>query len=44
MVIQGSPTGDHYGAVAIGEVDRRAHAQCVNLGRIVAELAHRLHG
>jgi NAD(P)H dehydrogenase (quinone) len=44
MVVQGSPTGDHYGPVAIGDVDSRSRAQCVNLGKIVAQLAVKLHG
>lgn len=44
MVIQGSVTGDHYGPVAIGEVDERSTAQCVRLGRTVGRLAVRLHG
>ncbi len=43
MVIQGSPTGDHYGPVAIGEPDSRAKSQCGNLGKIVGELAVKLH-
>jgi len=44
MVIQGSPTGDHYGPVAIGEMDRRSEGQCLNLGKIVGQLAVKLHG
>jgi len=44
MVIQGCPTGDHYGPVTIGDLDRRAEAQCVNLGKVVAQLAVKLHG
>lgn len=44
MVIPGMATGDHYGAVAIGDPDDRARAQCANLGRTVAELTVKLHG
>jgi NAD(P)H dehydrogenase (quinone) len=44
MVIQGTPTGDHYGPVAIGDVDDRSRTQCVSYGKLVAELAVRLHG
>lgn len=44
MVIQGSPTGDHYGPVAVGDVDDRATQECRKLGRALAELAVRLHG
>ena len=44
MVVQGTPSGDHYGPVAIGDVDKRAREQCDNLGRLVGELAVRLHG
>jgi NAD(P)H dehydrogenase (quinone) len=44
MVVQGSPTGDHYGPVAIGDVDDRSRKECVKFGRIAAELAVKLHG
>lgn len=44
MVVQGMPTGDHYGPVAIGDTDDRSRQQCANMGRTVAELALRLHG
>ena len=44
MVIQGSAGGDHYGPVAIGDVDVRAHEECAKLGRVTAELAVKLHG
>ncbi len=42
MVIQGSSSGDHYGPVAIGDMDDRAREECLNLGRNVAKLAARL--
>lgn len=42
MVIQGSFSGDHYGPVAIGDIDARAREECLNLGRNVATLAARL--
>jgi len=44
MIVQGSPTGDHYGPVAIGDLDDRSASQCANYGRMVAELTIRLHG
>ena len=44
MVVQGSPGGDHFGPVAIGEPDDRAREQCRKLGRIVGELSVKLHG
>ena len=44
MVIQGSFMGDHYGPVAVGDVDARARKQCTNLGKSVAALAVKLHG
>lgn len=44
MVVQGSVMGDHYGPVAIGDVDERSREQCLNHGKILAELAVRLHG
>ena len=44
MVIQGSAMGDHYGPVAVGDVDDRAIKYCHKLGKSVAELAVKLHG
>jgi len=44
MIIQGTPSGDHYGPVAIGDVDGRAKEGCLKLGRLVANLAVKLHG
>ena len=43
-VVPGSPTGDHYGPVAIGDVDQRSRGECTKLGKLVAQLAARLHG
>lgn len=44
MVIQGTASGDHYGPVAIGDLDDRSRKECLKLGRNVAALAVRLHG
>ena len=44
MVVQGLHQGDHYGPVAIGDLDDRSRAQCLRYGRAIAELAVRLHG
>jgi NAD(P)H dehydrogenase (quinone) len=44
MVVAGSATGDHYGPVAIGKGDERSAGMCENYGRLVAELAVKLHG
>jgi NAD(P)H dehydrogenase (quinone) len=44
MVVQGTASGDHYGPVAIGDVDDRARKECRKLGRNVAALTKRLHG
>jgi NAD(P)H dehydrogenase (quinone) len=41
MIIQGDPSGDHYGAVAIDAPDARASKQCVRLGSRVAKLIKR---
>jgi NAD(P)H dehydrogenase (quinone) len=38
MIIQGDPSGDHYGAVSIGAPDARAKRQCERLGSRVAKL------
>jgi NAD(P)H dehydrogenase (quinone) len=44
MIIQGDPSGDHYGAVAIGAADARATKQCIRLGSRVAKLVKKLYG
>ena len=44
MVIQGTPSGDHYGPIAVGAPDERSKQECRKMGRIVAELARKLHG
>jgi NAD(P)H dehydrogenase (quinone) len=44
MVIQGNHAGDHYGPVAVGDIDRRSENQCNAMGTICAQLAVRLHG
>ncbi|HOX54120.1 MAG: flavodoxin domain-containing protein [Candidatus Omnitrophica bacterium] len=38
MIIQGDPSGDHYGPVAIGSPDARASKQCVRFGQRFAKL------
>jgi len=42
MVVKGSAQGDHYGPVAIGNVDKRVTSQCTKLAREVAELTKAL--
>ena len=42
MVVQGTPTGDHYGPVCIAPPDTRVKAHCRAYGKRIAELAHRL--
>ncbi len=44
LVVQGTPSGDHYGPVAVGDPDDRAREECLKLGRNVAALAVKLHG
>lgn len=44
MVVQGTPTGDHYGPVSIGSPDGRTAEQCKAYGRRVAALTQQLHG
>ncbi len=43
MIIQGDPTGDHYGRVSIGKPDSRVEKQCERLGQRVATLVKRLN-
>jgi len=42
MIIQGDPSGDHYGPVAIGAPDARAQRQCVRFGQRIAKLVKKL--
>lgn len=44
MVVAGSAEGDHYGPVAIGDLDDRSREQCICYGRSLAELTRRLQG
>jgi NAD(P)H dehydrogenase (quinone) len=44
MIVQGDPTGDHYGAIAVGAPDARSQKECHRLGRRVAELTQKLFG
>jgi len=44
MVVRGTSAGDHYGPVAIGDVDERSGQQCKDLGQRMGELAVKLHG
>ena len=43
MIIQGTPSGDHYGPVAITAPDKTAEKKCIDLGARVARLISRLH-
>ncbi|MBL7132421.1 MAG: NAD(P)H-dependent oxidoreductase [Candidatus Omnitrophica bacterium] len=42
MIIQGDPSGDHYGPVAIDSPDSKATKQCVRFGRRMAKLVKKL--
>lgn len=44
MIVRGTPSGDHYGPVSIGDVDQRSRRQCAEYGRLIAALTMRLHG
>lgn len=44
MVCQGTPKGGHYGPAAIGKMDDRARGECREHGKMLAELAVKLHG
>jgi NAD(P)H dehydrogenase (quinone) len=44
MIVQGNPSGDHYGPVSIGKPDARAESNCKEYGRRVARLVKRLKG
>lgn len=38
MIVQGNPSGDHYGTVSIGEPDEATKERCEELGRRTIEL------
>jgi len=42
MIIQGDPSGDHYGPVAIGSPDQRAMKECIRLGTRTARLIKKI--
>jgi NAD(P)H dehydrogenase (quinone) len=42
MIVQGNPSGDHYGPVAIGSPDARAKRQARQLGERIANLIKQL--
>ena len=44
MIVQGASAGDHYGPVAVGEMDHRSQTQCTNYGKLLGEFTVRLHG
>ena len=44
MVVTGSYSGDHYGPVAINDLDDRSRKECGRYGRILAGLTVKLHG
>jgi NAD(P)H dehydrogenase (quinone) len=44
MIIRGTSHNDHYGPVAVGDIDDRSRKECVAYGAMVGELAVRLHG
>lgn len=42
MIIQGDPSGDHYGTVSIGSPDSRVEKQCRALGKKIALLTKKV--
>jgi NAD(P)H dehydrogenase (quinone) len=44
MIVQGEPTGDHYGPVAIGRPDARTFKNCDQHARNLAALTLKLFG
>lgn len=44
MIIQGDPSGDHYGPVAIGSPGQRAMKECIRLGTRIAKLVKKISG
>ncbi|HAP31905.1 MAG TPA: flavodoxin [Firmicutes bacterium] len=44
MIVQGRPSGSHYGVVAVQAPDERARQECRQLGERVTQLAAKLFG
>jgi len=44
MIIQGDPQGDHYGPVAIGEVDSRCKSNCLRFAKRFITLLKKVRG
>ena len=42
MIVQGSPRGDHYGPVSVGEPDERSRELCIEYGQRIAKLVLRM--
>jgi NAD(P)H dehydrogenase (quinone) len=42
MIVQGEPSGDHYGPVAVGKPDERSSKECKKCGAKIARLVKRL--
>lgn len=42
FIIQGDPKGDHYGPVAIGNLDERATRECIRFGQRFARLVKKI--
>ena len=42
MIVQGEPSGDHYGPIAVGKPDERSSKECRKRGARVARLVKRL--
>jgi len=42
MIVSGTPSGDHYGPVAVGAPDKRSEGNCLRLGERTAKLVKRL--
>ena len=44
MIVQGTPKGDHYGPVSVGEPDKRSKRLCTEYGQRIARLVLRMGG
>lgn len=42
MIVQGDPSGDHYGPVSVGQPEERVERQCIRRGKRIAELTNKL--
>lgn len=44
MIVEGNPSGDHYGPVSLGKPDARAESNCKKYAKRIAQLIKKVSG